>query len=56
MDFDRLQTFLEVARHTSFSRAAEKRFRTQPTISSHIPALEDEVGTKLLIVPAEAGK
>jgi len=30
MDFDQLQTFLEVARHASFSRAAEKRFRTQP--------------------------
>jgi len=47
MDFDQLETFLEVARHTSFSKAAEKRFRTQPAISSQIRALEDEVGTKL---------
>src|SRR6202035_1898219 len=47
MDFDQLQTFLEVARHASFSRAAEKRFRTQPAISSQIRALEDEVGAKL---------
>ncbi|HKE33255.1 MAG TPA: LysR family transcriptional regulator [Candidatus Angelobacter sp.] len=47
MDFDQLETFLEVARHVSFSRAAEKRFRTQPAISSQIRALEEEVGAKL---------
>ena len=48
MDFDQLETFLEVARLVSFSRAAEKRFRTQPAISAQIRALEDEIGTKLL--------
>jgi DNA-binding transcriptional LysR family regulator len=48
MDFDQLHTFIEVARHRSFSRAAEKRFRTQPAISSQIRALEEEVGAKLL--------
>src|ERR1700758_1603401 len=47
MDFDQLETFLEVAKHTSFSRAAEKRFRTQPAISSQIRALEEEVGARL---------
>ncbi len=47
MDFDQLETFLEVARHASFSRAAEKRFRTQPAISSQIRALEEEIGAKL---------
>lgn len=47
MDFDQLETFLEVARHTSFSRAAEKRFRTQPAVSSQIRALEEEVGARL---------
>lgn len=47
MDFDQLETFLEVARHFSFSRAAEKRFRTQPAISSQIRALEEEVGARL---------
>ena len=47
MDFDQLETFLEVARHCSFSRAAEKRFRTQPAISAQIRSLEDEVGAKL---------
>ena len=48
MDFDQLETFLEVAKHASFSRAAERRFRTQPAISAQIRALEDEVGAKLL--------
>jgi DNA-binding transcriptional LysR family regulator len=48
MDFDQLETFLEVARLSSFSRAAEKRFRTQPAISAQIRALEDEVNAKLL--------
>lgn len=47
MDFDQLETFLEVARRTSFSRAAEKRLRTQPAISSQIRLLEEEVGARL---------
>src|SRR6266478_8436551 len=47
MDFDQLEAFLEVARHGSFSRAAEKRFRTQPAISSQIRALEEEIGARL---------
>lgn len=48
MDFDQLETFQEVARLSSFSRAAEKRFRTQPAISSQIRSLEEEIGAKLL--------
>src|SRR5260221_7852845 len=48
MDFDQLEFSLEVARLSSFSRAAEKRFRTQPAISSQIRALEEEVGARLL--------
>jgi len=48
MDFDQIETFIEVARLSSFSRAAEKRFRTQPAISSQIRSLEEEVGAKLL--------
>ncbi|PYV98423.1 MAG: LysR family transcriptional regulator [Acidobacteria bacterium] len=48
MDFEQLETFLEVARLSSFSRAAERRFRTQPAISAQIRALEEEVGARLL--------
>jgi DNA-binding transcriptional LysR family regulator len=47
MDFDQLETFLEVARHNSFSRAAERRFRTQPAISAQIRSLEEEVSARL---------
>jgi DNA-binding transcriptional LysR family regulator len=47
VDFDQLETFLEVARTLSFSRAAEKRFRTQPAISSQIRALEEEIKAQL---------
>src|SRR3984885_2514475 len=48
MDFDQLETFISVARLSSFSRAAEKRFRTQPAISSQIRLLGEEAGAKLL--------
>ena len=47
MDFEQLKAFLEVARSSSFSRAAEKLFRTQPAISSQIRALENEIGARL---------
>src|SRR5436309_10225613 len=48
MDFDQLETFIEVSRLSSFSRAAEERFRAQLAISSQIRSLEEEVGAKLL--------
>jgi len=48
MDFDQLETFVEVARLSSFSRAAERRFRTQPAVSAQIRALEEEAGARLL--------
>lgn len=48
MDFHQLKVFVEVARQKSFSRAAETIFLTQPTVSAHIKALENEVGTLLL--------
>ena len=47
MDFEQLKAFLEVARSSSFSRAAEKLFRTQPAISTQIRALETEIGARL---------
>jgi DNA-binding transcriptional LysR family regulator len=47
MDFDQLRTFLEVARHRSFSRAGEKLSLTQPAISAQIRSLETEVGAQL---------
>ena len=48
MDFDWLNTFLEVARQKSFSRAGEKLHVTQPSISAQIRALETHLGHRLL--------
>src|SRR3974377_1020542 len=48
MDFDQIETFLEVAKLSSFSRAAERRFRTQPAISSQTRSREEEGGARLL--------
>jgi DNA-binding transcriptional LysR family regulator len=47
MELDQVTAFLEVARQKSFSRAAEKLYRTQPAISAQIRALEEEFGQKL---------
>src|SRR5438034_5520997 len=48
MDLRRLEVFAKVAELGSFSRAAEALFLTQPTISEHVRALEEEVGLSLL--------
>lgn len=48
MDFHQLRVFVEVARQKSFSRAAERIFLSQPTVSCHIKALENEIGVPLL--------
>ncbi len=49
MDLAELQTFLAVAREGSFSRAAEKLYRTQPAVSLAIRKLEDSIGQRLFI-------
>ncbi|MBS4537205.1 LysR family transcriptional regulator [Clostridium sp. D2Q-11] len=48
MDFRQLETFVEVINSKSFSKAANKLFLTQPTVTSHIQNLEKELGTPLL--------
>jgi DNA-binding transcriptional LysR family regulator len=48
MDLRRLEIFVKVAELGSFSRAAEALFLTQPTVSEHVRALEDELGVHLL--------
>lgn len=48
MDIRQIETFVEVVRLESFSKAAEKLFITQPTVSNHITALEKEVGSDLI--------
>ncbi len=43
----RLRVFRTVARHLSFSRAAEELLLTQPAVTQQIKALEDELGVSL---------
>lgn len=49
MDIRTLRYFVEVVRQQSFTRAAEKLFVTQPTISKMLKNLEDELECTLLI-------
>lgn len=49
MKIQELNSFLAVCRYGSFTRAAEKTFTTQPTISWHISALEKELGKQLFV-------
>ena len=48
MDFKQIEAFVNVVRYRSFSKAADATFFTQPTISSHIQNLENELKVKLL--------
>lgn len=47
MDFKQLESFVTIAKLKSFSKAADKLYLTQPTISNHIHLLEKELGTIL---------
>ncbi len=49
MDLSQLKVFLAVAKEQSFSRAAEKLYRTQPAVSIVIRKLEESVGQPLLV-------
>lgn len=45
----RLKVFYTAARHSSFSKAAEELYISQPAISKHIQALEQHFETKLFV-------
>jgi DNA-binding transcriptional LysR family regulator len=49
LDLAALQVFQAVARAQSFSRAAEKLYRTQPAVSIAVRKLEDWVGQPLFV-------
>lgn len=49
MQLKQLEIFVQVARQRSFSKAAEALYLTQPTVSAHVAALEDELGTQLVV-------
>ena len=48
MDFKQLEAFVYVVKLKSFSKAAQRIYLTQPTISAHINSLEKELDTKLI--------
>ncbi len=48
MDLRRLEIFVKVVELGSFSRAADALALTQPTVSEHLRALEDELGVRLV--------
>jgi DNA-binding transcriptional LysR family regulator len=56
MDLASLEVFLTVVRERSFSRAAERLYRTQPAVSIAVRKLEDWVGQPLLVRGTGAGK
>lgn len=49
MEFKQLEAFTAVVELKSFSKAANRLFLTQPTVSAHIQSLERELGTRLIL-------
>ena len=49
MEIRTLRYFLETAREGNMTRAAERLFVSQPTMSKQLKELESELGTKLFI-------
>ena len=49
MDIQQIRYFLEVAKHKSFSKAAEKLFVTQPVLTRCVKGLEKELGVSLIL-------
>ncbi|MFP4212614.1 MAG: selenium metabolism-associated LysR family transcriptional regulator [Desulfohalobiaceae bacterium] len=62
LDLTKLQSFCRVYERSSFSRAAQELFLSQPTISAHVHSLELELQVQLLdrqgrrIMPTSAGR
>ena len=54
MDFKQLQSYVSVIKYKSFTTAAEKLDISQPTISTHIRILEEELNTRLITRTAKS--
>ena len=48
MESKMLRSFIAVVDSASFTKAAEKTYTSQPTVSAHIKALEEELGVQLI--------
>lgn len=61
MDIRKLEAFCKVYETRSFSQAGKELFLSQPTISSHVAGLENELGVRLfdrvgrVVMPSQAG-
>ena len=49
MDFKQLKSLVEVVECRSFTKAAERLYISQPTVSAHIRQLEEELQSRLVI-------
>ena len=49
MELKQLQSFCAVVQYRSFTKAAEKLYLSQPTVSTHIRQLEEEFGSRLIV-------
>lgn len=49
MDIKQLRSFTAIVEYRNFSKAAEKLGISQPTVSTHIRALEKELHTQLFL-------
>ena len=49
MEFKQLEAFVAVVDYGSFSEAARRLYLTQPTISTHIRSLEEELHSRLIL-------
>lgn len=47
MDFRQLESFVEIAKRNSFTKAAEALYLAQPTLTGHIQTLENRLGIAL---------
>lgn len=56
MDFKQLRSFVSVVEYGNFTSAAVKLKISQPTVSTHVQALEDELGRQLLLRTAKRVK
>ena len=49
MDFKQLESFTAVVKYQSFTKAAEVLYISQPTISTHVRMLEEELHSRLIV-------
>lgn len=54
MELKQLQTFAALVKYRSFTRAAERLYLSQPTISTHLRQLEEELNTRLIFRTTKA--